>query len=286
MGLFSAFKKLLDPAGPIGNWLSPSEVYKERLGLPIDAPHTMRVQLETSAAVEKALAPSRFVATDEAVNVPKNRVRILSAFIQERWSPVYATTDSMDMGEILRASQTQIGWKVTQEQRSAYCDCTHATFENEGGAFVHKACGRSRKHLSDEQFMEQVVRQQIQASDEFYNGLIETVPGNDPVIFEGELLRGEAVYETLPDGSRGKMLHDGIIRGTMITQGRREYRERTKGFAHWDAGFIEKRKAALAEEDSRPIRNVQRAMESVAGESLPTWRPVGVNFRRDRRSAV
>ena len=82
------------------------------------------------------------------------------------------------------------------------------------------------------------------------------------------------------------MTHDGIVRGTMITKGRSEYNERTKGYVHWDKGFVQQRYAALAEEDSRPVRNVRRALEATAGEVLPTWRPVGLNMRRDRRSAV
>lgn len=209
-------------------------------------------------------------------------MRQVSAFIQEVWEPVYGTTDSTNFNDIVLASQKLIGWNVRQERRSAYCDCTKATFSREAdGEFIHRACGRARKHLTAQEFEQVLASMQVQPTDDFYNQLIETVPGNDPVIFEGKLLRGEPVYD-----AQGRMVHDGIVRGTMITNGRKEYNQRTKGYIHWDSGFLEKRKEALAEEASRPIRNVRRAMEAVAGEKLPTWRPVGINFRRDRRSAV
>lgn len=118
----------------------------------------------------------------------------------------------------------------------------------------------------------------MQASDAFYDGIYETIPGNDPIILDGQILRGEATYD-----ENGKMTHDGIVRGTMITKGRREYNERTKGFIHWDKAFAAQREAAQAEYASRPVRNVRRALEACQGE-LPMHRPVGINFRKDKRA--
>ena len=123
---------------------------------------------------------------------------------------------------------------------------------------------------------------QIQASDEWANGYYETIPGNDPVILNGEILRGEATYD-----ENGKMTHDGIVRGgTMITGGRRQYRAATKGMVTWDKAAWKLHEEAQAEMASRPVQNVRRAMEAIAGEVRPMWTPTGVNFRRDRRSAV
>lgn len=260
---------LFDPTGPLGAILSPSDVYKERAGLPIQSAHSQRVQLETSAVVEKALAPVRFVTASEA-HPPKNRVRTLSAFIEERWMPVYATSDSTNFAEILKASQTLVAWKVEQRVRSAYCDCTTARFSKEGEEFIHAACGRARKALTAEQFVEVAQHAQLQPNDAFYIQYAETIPGNDPVVIDGEVLRAR-------DGT--------VIRGGTMIQGRKHYNQVTKDFVHWDKGFAEQRERALAEEASRPVRNVRRALEAVAGEVLPMWKPTGVNPRRDRARA-
>lgn len=257
MGLLNILKKLVDPVGPIGAVLSPADVYKERLGLPIASPHTAHANIQAPGDIERALAPPRFVALADATNVPKNRIRQVSAFVEEHWHPVYASTDSTDMFEILRTSQTQIGWRVTQQQTAS-----------------------SRARVTNEQFMEVAQTLQIQTKeDEIYNGYYPTIPGNDPVVLDGEILRGQATYDV-----NGKIIHDGILRGgTQINGGRREYREKTKNFVHWDAGFAKQREAAQAEMDSRPIRNVRANLERVAGECLPMRRLLS-NPRYDRKS--
>lgn len=263
-------RDVLDPNGPIGEFFSPSDVYKTRLGLPIQAANSQRVQLETSAQVEKALAPAKFVTAAEA-QPPKNRVKQVSAFIEERWTPVYETTSSTDLGEILRASQTLKGWVVKQAVRSAYCDCTRARFSKDGREYVHRECGRARKHLSNEQFVEVAQSAQLQPTDSFYVQYATTIPGKDPVILDGQVL-------TARDGT--------VITGGTQIQGRKHYNQVTKDMPHWDKGFVARREAALAEEASRPVRNVKRALEAVAGERLPMHRPVGVNLRRDRSRPV
>ena len=271
MNLLDKLRAFFDPRGPIGEVISPSEVFKERLGLPTTSPHAVRAVLDADrlASIEAALAiaPTRFVAADDALDVPRNRERQISAFVMERWEPVYEKTTATNIFDILKASETLLGWNVTYQPV------------------------RARQRITNEDFIEIAQTCQIQARDDFYNQYYETIRGNDPVVIDGEILRGEAVYEILEDGSQGKMLHDGTVRGgTMITKGRREYREATRGYIHWDKGFLKEHQAALAEEASRPMRNVQAVMESIAGEKLPMHRPVmtnaGLNFRRDRRSAV
>jgi hypothetical protein len=237
--LLDNLKKLIDPAGPVGQWLSPSEVYKDRLGLPISSPHTIRAVLAAPADVERTFAPSRFVSLQDAADVPKSRIRQIDAYTEEFWKPVYAKTASTDVAEILRISQQHVGWTVTQQQTKA-----------------------SRARPSAEEVIEIAQSCQIQASDEIYNGYFETIPGNDPIWIDGKKLTG----------------------GTRITGGRREYREKTKGFIHWDAGYVKERNAALAELDSRPARNAKANLERVAGECLPMKRLLA-NGRYDRRSA-
>lgn len=237
--LREAVRKLLDPTGPLGEVVSPSEVYKSRAGLPISAPHSARVALQAPGYVEQTLAPARFVTLADAVDVPRDRVRQVSAYVAERWSPVYERTRSTDMTEILRASQTQVGWEVRQERAAS-----------------------ARARPSAEQFAEIVQTAQIQASDEFYAGYYETVPGNDPIEIDGKILTG----------------------GTRIAS-RTEWREKTKGMVVWDRGFWEQKQAAEAEMASRPVRNVRANLERMAGEVLPTRRLVA-NPRTDRTRAV
>lgn len=267
MRLLDGFKKLLDPRGPLGEVVSPSVVFKERQGLPTTSPHVARVALEAPSHVEATLAPVRFVALADAVDVPADRTRLVSAFVEEHWAPVYTSTDSTDLATILLVSQKQIGWQVTQRES-------------------HQSRTARRARQNAEDFVEILQSTQIQASDEFYVGYYETIPGNDPVILDGEILRGEATYETNEDGSRGKMTHDGIVRGGTMITGRKHYNSETKGFVQWDKGAWQEHLRVEAEMLSRPVRNVRQAMEAIAGEKLPMWRPTGINFRRDRRSAV
>ena len=258
---------LIHPAGPLGEVLSPSDVFKTRLGLPTQSPHVARAKMEAPADVERALAPARFIAVGDAVDVPRDRVRRVSAFIEERWTPVYAKTDSTDLIEIIRASQKQTGWMVAQ----------HESAES-------RIARRDRQNA--EEFEQVLLTAQIQASDDIYNGYFETIPGNDPCVIDGEILRGQPTYERNADGSRGKMIHDGIVRGgTMIRGGRREYREKTKGMVHWDAGFLAERAKAQKEMESRPVRNVKANLEAMAGQVLPMHRTL-LNPRVDRKSAV
>jgi len=247
MGLWSALNKLLDPRGPASDVLSTDSFWKERTGLPIAAPHSARANLPAPAHLEATLAAPRFVSMSEATSVPKDRVRQVSAFVEEHWQPVMQKTDSTDIATILLTSQQQIGWKVTQRQSQA-----------------------SRHVQSAEQFQEVLQSANIQASDEFYAGYYETIPGNDPVILDGEILRAQ-------DGT--------IIRGGTQVNGRTDYRSKTKNMVLWDKGYVRERLAAQAELESRPVRNVKANLERVKGECLPMRRLLA-NPRVDRRSAV
>ena len=229
--------KVIYPQGPIGQWLSPSEVYKDRLGLPVSSPHTIRATVQAPGDIERAFAPARFVSMEDAIDVPKGRVRHVSAYIEERWSPVYASTTSTDMFEIIKASQTQIGWTVTQQQTQA-----------------------SKARPSAEQFIEIAQSCHIQASDEYLNGYYETIPGNDPLVIDGKTVTG----------------------GTRITGGRREYREKTQGMIHWDAGFVKERERALAIEAQKGVQGVRAEGERIMGERMPTYRRIP-NGMMDKR---
>jgi hypothetical protein len=240
--------------------LTTDSFFKERAGLPIAAPHAVRVQMEAPADVERALAPVRFVAADDATDVPRDRVRQVSAFVEEVWTPVYRSTDSTDLATIFRTSQELVGWTVRQRA---------------------SVSSQARHRLTAEQFVEVLQSAQIQASDEYLNGYYETIPGNDPLIIDGQIMKGKATYD-----ADGRMTHDGTVRGgTMITGGRAEYRAKTKGMVLWDAGVVRERMKAEADIATRPVRNVKANLERKAGEVLPMRRLLA-NPRVDRRSAV
>jgi len=216
---------LLDPAGPIGNIMSPSDVYKERLGLPVSSPHTLRIRAQKAPAfAEHALAPARIEPPDAIV--PKGRIRQVSQFIEEHWTPIYASPKTTNIADCIRASQTKIGWRVTQVVRNMACTCKGAKFTLRDGELLHEICGRAAPaKCSSEDYIENVASLNIPSADDSYNVFMPTVPGNDAIMTPNGLARG----------------------GTRITQGRREYREKTKGFAHWDSGTMAERAKAQVE---------------------------------------
>lgn len=57
--------------------------------------------------------------------------------------------------------------------------------------------------------------------------------------------------------------------GTNITGGRREYREKTKGFIHWDKGYVKERDKAYAEEQQKPIKAVRERVLKASRQLLP-----------------
>ena len=239
---FQWLKDLVDPLGPVGEFLSPSEVYKTRPGLPITASKNMRAEPTpiAFAEIEKTLAPARFVAAGD-IEVPYSRERQVSPYVTERYRPVYAKTQSDDPAEILRASQQLLGWTVTQEPRSPFCDCRSALFSRDGGEFVHRKCGRRRAPLSDREVVERAMSAQLQPSDSMYDTFYPTIPGKDSAVIEGVPVTG----------------------GTRL-RSRKEWREKTKGWVLWDKGVPAAREKADQDEKSKREAKVARVVEKCA----------------------
>lgn len=236
-----AIRDLLNPVGPIGEVLSPSEVYKTRAGLPIDAPHTARANLESRPSfIQQTLAPARFIPAAEA-QPPKDRVRQVSPYVQERWMPVYAKPQNDSIAEAVRCAQTIIGWTVTQHEYTAHCDCEHATFVVDRGKLIHKDCGRTAKRMGEhaEDFAEHIQTLQLAPQDQYLNGFYPTIPGKDSIMTP----RGEA---------KG---------GTRITGGRAEYARKTAGMVHWDHGTPAARVQAEKAEAAKREANLRKVAE-------------------------
>jgi hypothetical protein len=221
-------RKLLDPRGPAGEVVSPFDIYKSGRGLPFSVGHRQRAELAPIpfAEIEKALAPERYYAKGE-IEVPYSRERVVSPYILERFSPVM-------QGMVI------VGWRVSQEARSQFCDCTSAKWAKSDGQFVHAACGRRRAPLSDEQFMEKALTIQKAPDDAIYDMYAVTVPGTDRAIIDGMEVTG----------------------GTHI-KSRRDYDQKVtkRGFVHWDAGTPKCVEKALAEEKSKREATTARGIE-------------------------
>jgi hypothetical protein len=256
--------KLVTPAGPIGEFLSPADVFKSRAGLPTSSPHTQRDGGFREVA-PAALAAPQFVAKD-ALTVPSSRVRLVSRYVEEHYAPVYETTTSKNFTVILAASQNLLGWTVTQKARTPHCDCLQATLTQEhDGQLVHRQCGRARQRVADEDIQQHILSLQVAPADEFYNTYYPTIRGNDPVILDGKVLKGEATYN-----ANGRMTHDGTITGgTQMRGGRSEYRRKTKGMVLWDKGVVKEREKAYAAEQKAWITGVRPRMEKFNKQMLP-----------------
>ena len=257
-------KAMLDPRGPIGEVLSPADVFKERAGLPIAAPHVARVA--DFKPVDPATLRSRYyVAAADVGDIPKSRMRVATQYVEEHFTPVYDTARFSGMAEAIRANTTVIGWWVEERARTPYCDCMQAHLEMQDGKLVHAACGRARAHIDDAEFVEHIQRLQFAPSDDFYNTYYPTIPGNDPVIIDGKVLKGAPKYD-----ERGRVVHDGTIRGgTQMRGGRAEYRHRTKGMALWDKGFVKERAAAYKASQDAWIKGVRPRMFKANKQMLP-----------------
>jgi hypothetical protein len=221
-------RKLADPRGPIGEVASPFDIYKSGRGLPFSVGHRQRVELAPLPVeeVQRACAPERFFAKNE-IEVPYSRERVVSPYVIERYA---AVMDGMDI----------VAWRVSQEPRSQFCDCTRAQWSKSDGQFVHAKCGRRRAPLTDEQFIEKALTIQKAPDEAIYETYAITVLGKDRAILDGMEVTG----------------------GTQI-RGRRDYREKVDraGFVHWDAGTPKCVEKALAEQKSKREAATARAIE-------------------------
>jgi hypothetical protein len=241
-----ALRRAVSPEGPIGEFLSPSDVFKTRAGLPVSSPRAY-AQLAVAAPVdfaeiEKACAPQRFVVVNEG-EAPKSRERVVSLYIVETWRPVYELPKGDSIMEIAMAAQSPrlLGWTVVQTPRAPFCDCTVASFTKRDGAFIHRECGRSRAALTSAEIVARAKTAQMQPSDAFYEGYYETIPGKDRGIVEGVE----------------------VVGGTQI-RSRRDYQQKTKGWVHWDRGTPAAVEKAKAEANAKRAAHLNRVIEERA----------------------
>lgn len=236
------FRKLLDPAGPLGEIVSPSIVFKTRQGIPITAPGATAVSLNQYFTVEQLESMGKTVPADRREN--------LSPRVDAVWTPVYGTTDSENFAEIFRVARTLLGWRINLVDRAETCDCKGARFQLVDHELVHVKCGRmaapiGREHAED--FYEHIQSLSFGVTDEFYNTFYTTIKGNDSIMTEAGPAKG----------------------GTRITGGRAEYREKTRGMVHWDKGFLPERAKAEGQEKKDRKEAVVRHAEVFTKKFFP-----------------
>jgi hypothetical protein len=236
MNVLRWLAKLVDPRGPVGEIVSPSEVFKSRAGLPIESPHTLRADqsIYDPAAIRYSLRPTQFVAlgTQEP---PKYLQRQVSRYVEEVWTPAYATTKSENIADIIRAGQTLVGYRVSERAVSPQCDCENAKFTVIDGELAHGKCGRPMAYIGaehSEDIAEHVRSLNIAQADDNYNDFYPTIRGTDSVMTPAGPAKG----------------------GTRITRGRAQYRERTAGMVHVDGSaenYVFQRNLAEGQERKR-----------------------------------
>ena len=181
------------------------------------------------ASVAATLAPPRVESI--TADVPAKRREQISPFVEERWEPVAVSFDPDEvsveqMAQHLFAGDLPVAhWRVTQ----------HVTIK------------QSWTSLSEVERQEvlQSIGQYHRHEDHIYNGYYPTIRGTDVAHHEpgqpgmkafqgGRALRGRPSFD-----ADGRMTHDGTIRGgTEIRGGRREYREKTKGYEPMGPGWF------------------------------------------------
>jgi hypothetical protein len=248
MKLLSALREAIDPHGPLGEILSPSDVFKQRGALKTGAAIVMRAQQgvveQHRHGVEATLAAPRFV-TFGTEDAPKNRIRVLSPSVEEHWE---AVPEKIPFGDPIPMTVPIAGFRVTQHVREQHCTCDGAKFEQRSDGLIHVRCGRPAKSRVQGEIAEHIMALQIAPEeDALYCGYYPGIKGNDPLHHDptktgmaawqgGDIVR--AKYEPARGDGVWRATNDGtpIRGGTEIRGGRREYREKTKGYYHWDSG--------------------------------------------------
>lgn len=222
-------RKLFDPRGPAANVITTDSFYKDHAGLPFSVGHSQRAELAPLSfeQIQRACAPMRY-AEKGSIDVPYSRERVVSPYIIERYR---AQMQGMEI----------VGWWVTQEPRSQFCDCLNAVWSKEGGESVHLKCGRRRAPLTDAEVIEKVMTVQMQPSDAFYETYAITIPGKDTAVLDGQRVTG----------------------GTWL-KSRAHHRRLTKDMVFWDKGTPREVDKAMAAEKAKRDATLRRNVEEKA----------------------
>lgn len=217
---------------------------------------------------------AKYVANDGSVTPPKSKLqRIMRAngeVIYVLWTPVPVKFDeaSDDVSILLahRDGNPVAGWELSYHSWDGHwCECPKALYHNiPGVGLFHDACGRVRQHrISGNEIPN------IGMPDDEYNGFYSTIKGNDAAHWDPskkgmEAWRGGPVMYGQPgeDGVRH------AVTGREIRGGRKEYREATSTYYHYDDGYF--RDVERIKEDFKGIRDDDFAIkQEIADKQLP-----------------
>lgn len=190
----------------------------------------------------------RYVKAADSYDRPASGVRVLTPYLEERWTAVPQSLDGATEMEILAAAAGGVpiaGYKVTTHARAAHCDCAQRSFERTQVGYVHPACGRPMQSRVEGEIREHVLGLSLQANDQF-DGYYATIKGTDA--YDDRVTTG----------------------GTRITGGRAEYKRvlKQRGYEAWDAGWQRDTERIAAEKQGR--RDAAFALvQERADKSLP-----------------
>jgi hypothetical protein len=199
-------------------------------------------KLDVSGWPKVAYIKERFVQNDGSVIPPSSKVervrRANGEIFFVLWTPVPAELEIDDVAALAVAVRDGLpvaGWNLSYHSWDGHwCECPQATYHNiPGVGLFHEACGRIREHrISGNEVPN------LGMSDFEYDGFYPTIKGNDPAHWDPskkgmDAWRGGPVLYGQPDAK-------GIrypVTGREIRAGRAEYREATKNYYEYDAGY-------------------------------------------------
>lgn len=259
-------RKALDPKRQAGVFAKPAYTYK---GSEIAIVASARPKTTVDAV---SLAAPRFEAI--GAKVPSDRKRIVSATVEEVWSPVYASVHGDDVASVFRAlaggMPAQTGWVVAQVTRSATCDCPGAKMTSTDEGLVHLACARPHtrvgvEHVED--FAEHIQSLTMVTGDsEIYNGFYGTLPGNDVAHHNADAKGMDRFREGM--AIKNTSLVEGVLRGgTEIKGGRAEHRRQTKGMIEVGPGYMRDIEKIQAAKKAKKVAENRMKIERIVAQA-------------------
>lgn len=220
---------------------------------------------------------NKFVANTGFVEAPKSRLqrirRANGEIVYVLWTPVPASIDSDDPIQIALASRDGFpvaGWDLTYHAWDGHwCTCSTAHYNLiPGVGLFHEACGRVRESRNDGTELPN-----LGMSDDEFNGFYPTIKGTDPAHWDptkkgmdawrgGNIMYGQPSQKPEDFGTRY------AVTGREIRGGRTEYREATKDYYEYDAGY--QRDVDKIRERNKAHREATFAIqEEIAEKQLP-----------------
>lgn len=238
-----------------------------------DLTEDILTKLDVSGWPEVRYWNARIIRNDGTVTPPKYRVqRIFRAngeIVYALWTPIPRNLEDLPVVEVIRLTGNGdipvAGWRITYHHWDGHwCECSQATYINTPVGLHHPECGRLRQPRGTPGKVNIGAMQ-----DDDYNGFFPTIRGTDPAHWDPnkkgmDAWRGGPVMYGQPDENGRRY----PVTGREISGGRREYREATANYYHYDSGFFRDIDRTRAEAQERRDENFALDQER-ADKQLP-----------------